>query len=156
MITINIPSFRPLKLQHLVLDYNGTIAIDGQLISGVAELLTALSADIQIHVITADTFGLAGAQLTGLPVTITVLPPGNQAQAKRDYVHALDHDGVIAIGNGRNDRDMLQTAAVGIAVLQKEGASAQTLASADVVCSSILDALELLHHPKRMIATLRS
>lgn len=156
MIVIDIPGFRHLHLQHLVLDYNGTLAIDGFVISGVAEMLVALAPDITIHVITADTFGDASDQLAGLPVKLTVLPLGDQAQAKRDFVDGLGADSVFAIGNGRNDRDMLKIAAVGIALLQKEGAAAQAIASADMVCNSILDALNLLRHPKRLTATLRS
>ena len=61
-----------------------------------------------------------------------------------------------AAGNGRNDRKMLKAAALGIAVIQREGAAAETVAAADVVSSSILDALELLQNPKRLLATLRS
>lgn len=156
MIAIDIPGFRHLQLKHLVLDYNGTLAVDGVVISGVGETLAALAPDITIHVVTADTFGLAANQLAGLPVTLTVLPHGDQAQAKREYVAGLGADSVFAIGNGRNDREMLNIAAVGVALIQAEGAVAQAIANADVVCSSILDALDLLRHPKRLTATLRS
>ncbi|HZK13262.1 MAG TPA: hypothetical protein VFC55_01990 [Desulfobaccales bacterium] len=31
MISINIPGFKELRLSHLVLDYNGTIAAQGRL-----------------------------------------------------------------------------------------------------------------------------
>ena len=62
---------------------------------------------------------------------------------------------MAAIGNGANDADMLQTAAVGIAVLGAEGLAAETLLAADVVCANPLDALDLLLNPRRLIATLR-
>lgn len=153
MITIDIPGYPSLQLHHLVLDYNGTLAQDGKLIPGVSALLKTLSSTIQIHIVTADTFGHAAEQLRGLPMT--TLPAGNQIQAKKTFVEALGHTGVIAIGNGRNDSGMLQTAAIGIALIQKEGAAAQTIASADIICTHIIDALELLMHPKRLIATLR-
>jgi P-type E1-E2 ATPase len=156
MITIDIPGFRQLQLQHLVLDYNGTIAIDGILISGVPDVLRALSAELQIHVITADTFGVAAQQLSSLPVTLTIIPLHDQAQAKLHYLNQLGADSVFAIGNGRNDQQMLKAAAVGVAIIQKEGGAAQAIASADVVCCSILDALDLLSQPKRLIATLRT
>jgi len=51
---------------------------------------------------------------------------------------------------------MLSAAAVGVALIQREGACAKTLMSADVVCIDILDALQLLHEPRRLVATLRS
>ncbi|MEA5097150.1 MAG: hypothetical protein VB032_01260 [Burkholderiaceae bacterium] len=156
MIEIDIPGFRLLRLEHLVLDYNGTLALDGKLLPHMREMLTALAADIQVHVVTADTFGLVAKQLADLPLAINILPLVDQAQAKLDYVNALGAESVVAMGNGRNDRKMLQAAAVGIALLQKEGGAAQTVAAADVVCLSITDALDLLRHPKRIVATLRS
>jgi soluble P-type ATPase len=156
MISIDIPGFRNLNLAHLVLDYNGTLALDGKLLPGVADALSNLAPHIRIHVITADTFGLAKGQLAGLPVTLTVTRKDAQAEAKLQFVSELGADTVAAIGNGRNDRKMLNAAALGIALLQGEGAAAETLAGADVVSTNILDALELLDNPKRLVATLRS
>ena len=59
MIKIDIPGYQTLGLEHLVLDHNGTLACDGLLIKGVRECLTILSAELTIHVLTADTFGKA-------------------------------------------------------------------------------------------------
>ena len=156
MIKIDIPGFRLLQLEHLVLDYNGTLALDGTLLPGVSSALTALAADISVHVITADTFGVAARELEKLPLVLSIIPLADQVQAKLDYVNALGAETVVAIGNGRNDRKMLQAAVVGIALVQKEGGAAQTIVAADVVCLSIVDALDLLRHSKRMVATLRS
>lgn len=39
MLKIQIPGRKPIILEHLVLDFNGTIAIDGKIISGVKERL---------------------------------------------------------------------------------------------------------------------
>ncbi|MGD9330641.1 MAG: ATPase P [Desulfobacterales bacterium] len=156
MIHVDIPGYRQLQLAHLVMDYNGTLAVDGNLEPGVREVLEALSAQLTIHVITADTFGLAAGQLKDAPVQLSLLPPGHQDEAKRDYVHRLGRAGTVAVGNGRNDRLMLQTAELGIAVVLREGAAGETLAAADIVCMGILPALELLGHPLRLTATLRS
>lgn len=156
MISIDIPGFRKLELAHLVLDYNGTLALDGRLLSGVAEALSNLASEIHIHVITADTFGLAKAQLAALPIKLMITPVESQAEAKLRFVSELGADTVVAIGNGRNDRQMLSAAALGIALIQREGGAAETLASADVVSMNVLDALELLRNPKRLVATLRS
>jgi soluble P-type ATPase len=67
----------------------------------------------------------------------------------------LGADHVVCVGNGRNDRLMLKEAALGIAVILQEGAAAETVAAADVVCTHIVSALELLHNPLRLTATLR-
>ncbi len=156
MIGVTIPGFRRLELEHLVLDYNGTLAFDGALLGGVAEALLALAPHVEIHVITADTFGVATTALAGLPVSLTIAPPEHQAELKREYVTALRPSSVVAIGNGRNDRFMLESAGVGVAVLSREGAASETIRAADVVCPSILDALGLLTDTRRLIATLRS
>ena len=156
MIQVDIPGYRSLRLAHLVMDYNGTLAVDGHLESGVPEALERLAPQLEIHVVTADTFGLAAEQLKDTPARLSVLPAGSQDVAKRDYVGRLGCAATVAVGNGRNDRLMLSAAEVGIAVLLREGAAVETLAAADSVCPGIVPALELLLHPLRITATLRS
>jgi len=155
MIEISIPGHKQLKLEHLVLDYNGTIAFDGHLLSGLKETLEMLSASLQIHVLTADTFGSVTSELSGIPAELSIIPVDNQDQGKLEYVQKLGADSTVSIGNGRNDRLMLKGSILGIAVIQAEGACAETLLAADVVCQDILAALHLLIHPKRLAATLR-
>lgn len=156
MIEIEIPGFGTLGLDHLVMDFNGTLARDGVLIEGVAQRLMRLHDSLKLHVITADTFGDVGSQLTALPCSLHVLPQQNQEEAKRAYVVSLGPKHVASIGNGRNDRLMLRESLLGIAVVLKEGAYSGTLTSADIICTSILDALDLFMHPLRLTATLRS
>lgn len=158
MEPIDIPGQGQLALRHLVLDYNGTLALDGVLLPGVAERLAILSAApcaLGIHVVTADTFGQVREQLAAVPCACHILGPGRQDQAKLDVVRALGAREVAAVGNGRNDRLMLEAAALGIAVLGREGASREAMAAARIVCPAILDALDLLCHPLRLVATLR-
>ena len=156
MISVNIPDYGDLDISHLVLDYNGTIACDGQLITDVKDLLVKLSNQLQIHILTADTFGNVREGIDGIPCKLEILPKVNQSQKKLDYVSELGIIDTICIGNGRNDRLMLDEAAVGILVILKEGAAVESLQAADVICTNIIDALELLVHPKRLTATLRS
>jgi soluble P-type ATPase len=156
VIAIDIPGFGKLELAHLVADYNGTLAVDGVLLPGVAERLTGLALHVDVHVVTADTFGMAASQLAGLPVDVVILSAEDQATAKLEVLSRLGANTVVAIGNGRNDHKMLRAAALGIALVQREGGAAETLAAADVVSTSILDALDLLLLPRRMVATLRS
>jgi len=156
MIEIDIPGYRTLTLEDIVFDYNGTLAVDGEVIPGVKEALRSLAERLTIHILTADTFGKVKSRLSGLPCKITILPENEQDIGKRNFVQSLGADRTVAVGNGRNDRLMLQASALGIAVILGEGASAQTLAMADVVCTSILEALALLDNPLRLVATLRS
>ena len=155
MLDINIPGAQPLRLSHLILDYNGTLACDGSILPSVTERLEILAKHLKIHIVTADTFGSVRAQVARLPVQLAVIPPESQAQAKAAYIENLGPTNAVAIGNGRNDALMLQQAVLGIAVMQSEGAATTALLAAKVVTSGIIDALDLLIHPNRLKATLR-
>jgi soluble P-type ATPase len=156
MLEIDIPGYRLLRLRHLMMEYNGTLAQDGTLLAGVAPRLEQLAELLRLHVVTADTFGQVKANLDSLPCKVAILPVENQVQGKLAYIENLGRDQVVAIGNGRNDRLMLAAAALGIAVVQEEGAATETLSAADVVVSDVRSALDMLLFPKRLIATLRS
>jgi len=155
MITIDIPGFKKVEAAHLVLDYNGTLAIDGKLIEGVFPLLKVLGNHLTIHILTADTFGTSKGEVSGINCILEVLEPIVQDMQKEMYVLNLGKENVIAIGNGMNDALMLKSAALGIVVIQNEGASVNTLINADIACSNIVNALELLINPLRIVATLR-
>lgn len=155
MIQVAIPGHGEIRLQYLVLDYNGTLAVDGILVPGVKRALTDLADKLEIHVLTADTFGQAAKDLEGIPCRLTILSDGNQDEGKRDFVRDLGADRTCCMGNGRNDCLMLAASALGIAVILEEGASTKTLTSADVVCTNIVAALALLQNPLRLKATLR-
>lgn len=156
MIEIDIPGRGELLLRFLVTDYNGTLACDGILIPEVIPLIRALSIDLEVHVVTADTFGAAAKNLQTLPVKLTILSLERQDQGKADYLRQLGAQSTVCLGNGRNDILMLREAALGICVTETEGACIQTLQAADIVCRSAKDALNLLLNPKRLIATLRT
>ncbi|MBW1720976.1 MAG: ATPase P [Deltaproteobacteria bacterium] len=156
MVKTEIPGHGELAIRYLVLDYNGTLAVDGEPLPGVKKALTALSGDVEVHILTADTFGKVRSRMAEVPCVISVLPPGGQDKGKLDYITRLGPRQTACIGNGRNDRLMVKEAALGIAVILGEGASTETLLAADVVCTDILSALELLNHPLRLTATLRT
>jgi soluble P-type ATPase len=50
---------------------------------------------------------------------------------------------------------MLSAAALGIAVLGQEGLDPEALQAADLLVTQIADALDLLLHPQRLVATRR-
>ncbi len=154
MLAIDLPGQPPLELHHLVLDFNGTLALRGAVVAGAAERLRALAGKLELHCVTGDTFGTARSALEGLPVELHVLPATGQSVAKRDFIAGLQ-GGVCAIGNGWNDRLMLEQATLGLAVLMNEGAAGATLMAARAVFPTILDALDALLVPGRMVAVLR-
>jgi soluble P-type ATPase len=155
VFTATIPGLGELSLAHLVLDYNGTLALDGGIAQGVAERIAALSEMMTVHVVTADTFGTVARALSGLPATVTVLGAGPEDAAKLALVRSLGAGATACLGNGRNDRLMLAEAAVGLAILGREGLCRDALLAADAVFSDIRDALDVFLKPGRLAATLR-
>jgi P-type E1-E2 ATPase len=155
MIEIAIPGFVTFRLRNLVLDVNGTIAKDGQLIEGVAELLKELRSRLEIHMITADTHGTQESVNEQLGLTAVRVPTQKQAEAKLAFIEKLGADTVVAVGNGANDSFMLKRAALGIVIVGPEGCAVETMLKADVAVPHARAAFELLLYPKRLIATLR-
>jgi len=140
------------RFTDLVLDYTGTLSLDGVLLPGVAERLARISAGLRITIMTADTFGKAADQTKGLPVDFRIIKTGIE---KADAVLMMGGENVIAVGNGRNDVPMMDKAGLKIAVMGPEGASAELIRAVDVVVNDIRDALDLIIHPLRLKATLR-
>lgn len=156
MISISIPGKEPLLLNYLVLDYNGTIAEDGEIIPECIPLLEQLAQQVTIYVLTADTHGTVQQKLKDLPCSLHIIGNGEQDRLKLNFIEELGADSTVTFGNGRNDMLMLKKAALGVGLLQKEGASFMALTSSDLVCTNIVDGLELLTKPNRLIATLRN
>jgi soluble P-type ATPase len=153
MLEFDIPG-RP-TITDVVLDFNGTLARDGELQVGVGARIQALAKVTAVHVVTADTFGHVREAVAGLPCKLHILKPDRQAEAKLAYVDTLGRGQVACVGNGANDRLMMEAAALAIGVVQSEGASPRTLMAADVIAPTACDALDLLLHPLRLKATLR-
>src|SRR6185312_488813 len=133
MIEIVIPGSDDLRLVNALLDFNGTLAFDGWLIEGTADRLRALAALLELH----------------------LMPHEDQDTAKRAVLARFDAARTVAVGNGRNDLGLLEQAALSIIVIGREGCAAASLARADIVCASVVDALDLLLAPRRIVATLR-
>lgn len=156
MLKITIPGMEEIRLDHLLLDYNGTLACDGQIKAGVLERLEKLSQSLNIHVITADTFGSVQEQCDAFFIHIHIIGKEAQDRAKLEYLKQLDPQHTVAVGNGRNDALILQEARLGFALLQEEGCATQSLLTSDVLFQSINDALDVLLNANRLVATLRT
>jgi P-type E1-E2 ATPase len=155
MIELTIPGCGPLRIQHLVTDVNGTLAVDGVLIDGLTKRIASLRDRLEIHMLTADTHGRQALIDEQLNLEATRIQPGNESKQKAEFVRKLDAETVVAIGQGANDAEMLKTAALGICVMSQEGVAIETLVSADLVVPDIFAALDLLDRPVRIVASLR-
>jgi len=155
MIELTIPGRGELRIEHIVTDVNGTLAVDGILPEGLARRIGALRDRLTIHLLTADTHGRQAVIDQQLNLTAVRIKGGNEAQQKADYVKNLGANSVIAIGQGANDAAMLKEAALGICVMSKEGVAVETLLAADLLVPDIFAALDLFDKPLRLIASLR-
>lgn len=155
MIKIEIPGRETIEIEHVVLDYNGTIALDGRLIAGAAERIRKLSKLARVYVLTADTYGTVRAQCAGLGAEIMTFPRANAADCKEEIARSLGGK-AACIGNGFNDIKMFGIAELAIAVMDGEGVCAALISHADVLVRSAEEGLDLLLKPDRLRATLRT
>jgi len=138
-----------------VLDLNGTITLDGNIIEGVPKRLELLRDLVDIIIVTADTRGKAQELGQGLRVQIYKVNPGGEQAQKFKLLQQLGRETTVSIGNGSNDVSMLKESILGICVLGPEGASSEAIANCDLAIADINAALDLLLKPERLIATLR-
>ncbi|HLI58601.1 MAG TPA: hypothetical protein VKV21_02945 [Solirubrobacteraceae bacterium] len=151
-LTFVIPGAATIELTDLVFDLNGTLTNRGALIEGVEPRLKRLSSDCTIHIVSADTFGTLDELAGSLGVQARCVRNGDE---KLDFVNNLGPRNCAVIGNGLNDCQALQVAALGVVILGPEGASGQSVHVADLLCANALDALDLLLEPQTLTATLR-
>ena len=152
-IVVAPPGRATLHLRDAVFDFNGTLAVGGALVPGVSVRLRELARTLELHVLTADTFGTAATALRDLPLTLHRIETGAD---KKQFVLGRHARGVVAVGNGQNDVAMLSVATLGVAVLGPEGLVPELLTHAAILVRDINDALDLLANPAKLVATLRA
>lgn len=150
-----IPNKGTYDFRYLVLDYNGTLATDGEISEQALQRLDGLSESFQIYILSADTHGTLREKLKGKPYEVRVVSSDQGQKEKGDFVEGLGAQHVIAIGNGNIDIQMFEKAALSIGIMGKEGIATKAILHTDLIVGHIEEALDLLLYPKRLIATLR-
>ena len=156
MLMYKIPGRDDIEIENIVFDYNGTIAVDGKILSGVKELILKLEKYANIYILTADTYGTVGEECSNINVKVLTFPRKNAGKFKKDIVKKLGGKKTLCVGNGFNDVPMFQESVLSIAVIEGEGVSGKLLMNADIVTKSILDAINIILDKNKMKATLRS
>jgi len=155
MLEIDIPGFGLVRLEHLVSDFTGTLSVDGRLLPEVDGRLNRLAELMKIHILTADTFGKARVELKNIRCDMHILTGENHDVQKAAYVTKLGAESVVSFGNGNNDRRMLKTARIGIAVIEGEGCAIDAIMASNIHVRSAVDGLDMLLNPMKLKATLR-
>ncbi len=150
---ITIPGIGIYELYTIALDLNGTLSVCGKLIPGVAVRLKKLQKlGFRIMLFSGDTRGTAAeiARRLGIELVVTARAADKVRELKRCGAKTA-----VAIGNGQIDVPMLRAARLSMVTLQVEGVHTQALLAADIVVTSIIDALDILLDPQTLISTLR-
>ncbi|MHB8840189.1 MAG: HAD family hydrolase [Candidatus Aquicultor sp.] len=155
MIKVDIPGRGVYELHTLVLDMNGTLAVDGVIPEQVLRRIETLSQELSVYLITADTHGKLDSQKEKIAATIERVHPPGEASQKADFIEKIGASTCVAIGNGSNDVEMLKKARLAVSVIGGEGCATDALLAADIVVNRPEDALDLLTNANRFIATLR-
>ena len=157
-ISIDIPGFGQRHIRIIVSDYTGTHSFGGNIDPEVKRRLRELATRVDLHIVTADSFGTAGSELAGIAKP-HLLGTGRHDVEKANYLSRFDLRQVAAFGNGNNDRLMLQAVREGgglaIAVDNGEGCAMDAMRNADVFVVGAANAINLLLDPLRLKATLR-
>ncbi len=154
-MVINVPETGKYEIENIVFDYNGTIAINGEIISGILEKIVKLTEVFNVAIITADTFNTVRKAFKNTNVNIHIIDNENGMIQKKEFIKNIGSNKTIALGNGRNDELMLKESIISVAILNDEGVSLKALNSADFLLKDINHFFEMIEEPKKLIAILR-
>ena len=149
---IDIPGVIAFDLKNVFIDYNGTIAYEGNLLPGILKQIKELSSLYKLHILTGDTYGTVTALLKDESIDVIL---AYTAKEKLSVIKGFNPSECICIGNGSIDALMLKEAAVGICVIGKEGCSTKAILNSDIVVNDIFDAFSIISHSNQLIATLK-
>jgi soluble P-type ATPase len=154
MIPIERPGLDPLEIEFVLLDFDGTLAIDRRVHPKAKDKINLLSKRTNLYVLTTQKKELIEERLRKVKAEIIYLAEGDSSRRKLDLLRQLGPSRCAAIGNGMDDAAMIEEAGIGICIIGKEGTSGEAMNNADLVFTDILDALDFLLKPLHQKATL--
>jgi len=152
-LTYKVPGVGAIEIDTLVVDSNGTLTINGEIVAGVMERIHRLqSLGVDVVMISSDQRG--NARNIALSSGITYYEAANSRE-KEDVLLSLESRNVAAIGNARIDIGLFVQSIVSIATLQKEGIHKDIIDHVDVIVPCINDALDFFLDEDTFIATMK-
>ena len=130
-------------MEEVGLECNGTIAIDAVLLTGAKAPIHALTFQVHVHVLNADTYGTVKVQCAPSGIHVEVFSQEGVTACKQAEIRCFDNE-VCSIGNGFNEIEMFDQAALSIEVLEGEKLCAALLSHAHMLARSMEEALDLL------------
>ncbi|MFW5786746.1 MAG: HAD family hydrolase, partial [Halanaerobiales bacterium] len=123
MLEYNIPGRGKLTIRNLLIDYNGTLAYKGKIDDSTKKMIERLNQKVNVYIATADTYETVRDQFKNSKVNLKIIDKKNGKDDKQKLIEELGINKTIAIGNGANDKKMIQKACLGIVILGPEGCS---------------------------------
>lgn len=149
----NVPVVGEIEINTIVLDLNGTLAVNGEIVPGSKEKIAELNKlGFKIILFTGDQRGNAKEICDDLGIEF--YKAGNSEEKEKIFL-TLDLEKTAAIGNARIDVGKFKHAKVSIATLQAEGIHTGILSDVDVIVPSVIDALNFFIDPNIFCATMR-
>lgn len=148
-----IPQVWEIDITTIVLDLNGTLAVQWVVVDGVEDRINKLKTlGFSIILFTGDQRGNASLLCKELGIECSY---ASSHEEKEKLFLELDVDHTAAIGNARIDNGTFRHAKLSIATLQAEGIHTGILPYIDIIVPSILDALDLFIDWDSLKATMR-
>ena len=154
MISIERPGQGNLEIDFILIDFEGTLALDRRVHPKAKDKINLLSKRTKIYILAKGEKEQVIEVLRKVKAEIIHFAVGDVSAGKLNLLRQLGANRTVAIGNGQDDVLMVEEAALGICVISREGTAAETIQKADAVVSNILDALDFLLKPLRQKATL--
>jgi soluble P-type ATPase len=148
-----IPGAEDIEITAIVIDFNGTLAVRGEVVQGAAEKINQMKQlGFRIILVTSDQRGNAKAAAAKLGIEFV---EAKDAGAKEKFMLTLDSGKVAAIGNARIDTGLYKKAKIRVATLQAEGIHTGILPFVDMIVPSVIDALDLFMDADTFVATMK-
>ena len=154
MISIQRPGMEDLDIHFVLIDFEGTLAMDGRVHPKAKDKVNLLSKRASIYILTKSNREKVEETLRKMKAEILYVAEGDSSQQKLNVLQRLGPHQTAVIGNGLDDGQIMEQAGLGMCVIGKEGSSAEAMAKADLVVTHVLDALDFLLKPLRQRATL--
>jgi len=154
MISIQRPGMESLDIHFVLIDFEGTLAMDGRVHPKAKDKVNLLSKRVTITILTKSNREKVEETLRKMRAEILYVTEGDSSQQKLNALQRLGAHQTAVIGNGLDDVRIMEQAGLGMCVIGKEGASAEAMTKADLVVTHVLDALDFLLKPLRQRAIL--
>lgn len=154
MILLQRPGQPNIEIECLLIDYEGSLAIDGRVHPKAKDKINLLSKRVKIYILVKGEKEKVEERLKNVKAEVLFLQEGQATLAKLELLKRVGSERTVAIGNGMDDVPLFEKAGFSIGVIGKEGASGEALKKADLVVTDVLNGLDFLLRPLRQKATL--